>query len=132
MTSSVSWAEYKRPLGLSLGITALVWILLFTIVIFDPNTHSAALLPSRKDDTRTHTPQACPFTPCSASSSRREVLELITHRNLFDRDHLGKPKAASCVECEDMIMPFTGSTSLCQYSTVNTGRAVGCLVLLLV
>lgn len=65
MTSTGSWAEYKKPLGLSLGITALVWILLFTIVIFDPSTHSAALLPSTKADNRAPTQQACPFTPCA-------------------------------------------------------------------
>lgn len=59
MTSTVSWAEYKKPLGLSLGITALVWILLFTIVIFDPNTHNATLLPGKKEDIRAPTPQAC-------------------------------------------------------------------------
>ena len=61
MTSTVSWAEYKKPLGLSLGITALVWLLLFTIVIFDPNTHNTALLPNKRDDSGAPIQQVSPL-----------------------------------------------------------------------
>ena len=61
MTSTASWAEHKKPLGLSLGITALVWILLFTVVIFDPNTHSTASLQESKDISPP-TAQVCPVT----------------------------------------------------------------------
>lgn len=37
MQSSKQWNEYKWPLSLSVGITGLVWILLFAVVMLDPS-----------------------------------------------------------------------------------------------
>jgi len=62
MTSQPNWDEYKKPLSLSLGITALVWLLLFTIVIFDPNRHKPALLANTEDDPAAPNLQACPLS----------------------------------------------------------------------
>ena len=39
MAESKQWQEVKGPLGLSLAITALVWLLLFAVVLFDPAGH---------------------------------------------------------------------------------------------
>lgn len=60
MTAPVSWNEYKKPLSLSLGITALVWILLFTIVSFDPSRQKQGLLINRSNDTSIQPPQVLP------------------------------------------------------------------------
>ena len=59
MTSPASWDEYKRPLSLSLGITAFVWILLFIVVIFDPSRHKQAALAKSNEDSNHATSQAC-------------------------------------------------------------------------
>ena len=100
MTSTVSWAEYKKPLGLSLGITALVWLLLFTIVIFDPKTHSTALLPNKRDDTGPPIQQACP--PLCESSCSEQLAYCRGSRS----SSLGLPKAKRlCMQDE----------SLCQF-----------------
>ena len=61
MTSPVSWDEYKRPLSLSLGITALVWLLLFTIVIFDPSRTKRPLLDNRSNESGNLTSQVSPL-----------------------------------------------------------------------
>ena len=61
MTSPVSWDEYKRPLSLSVGITALVWFLLFTIVIFDPSRDKQPLLGSISSDSGNVTSQVSPL-----------------------------------------------------------------------
>lgn len=61
MTSPVSWDEYKRPLSLSLGITALVWLLLFTIVIFDPSRTKQPLLDNRSNESGNLTSQVSPL-----------------------------------------------------------------------
>ena len=59
MTSPASWDQYKKPLSLSLGITALVWILLFILVIFDPSRHKQAAQAKSNEDSSNATSQAC-------------------------------------------------------------------------
>lgn len=39
MAESKQWQEVKGPLSLSLAITALVWLLLFAVVLIDPAGH---------------------------------------------------------------------------------------------
>jgi hypothetical protein len=39
MTEAKTWQEYKLPFGISVGVTALVWLFLFTLVMLDPSRH---------------------------------------------------------------------------------------------
>lgn len=60
MVESRQWQEVRGPLSLSLGITALVWLLLFVVVIFDPAGHHAG---SMQIDQAASSNQTLPVSP---------------------------------------------------------------------
>ncbi|EIE18216.1 Metallo-dependent phosphatase [Coccomyxa subellipsoidea C-169] len=59
MVETKQWKEVKGPLSISLGITALVWLLLFVVVILDPTGHHAG---SNELDQAASSTQTLPVT----------------------------------------------------------------------
>ena len=39
MTEVKRWQDYKVPVAISVGVTSLVWLFLFTLVMLDPARH---------------------------------------------------------------------------------------------
>ncbi len=60
MVETKQWKEVKGPLFISLGITALVWLLLFVVVILDPTGHHAG---SKQLDLPASSTQTLPVSP---------------------------------------------------------------------